>query len=121
MTPQLLPVGYRGRLAAAAGADHFLLAPHIEVLESDHPDRLFVSVMCFHARDVLIGRHPGPYRDTAAEQVARSALIDLPDFLAVEDWPDVDLAERFRVPLDQVEAMREDLARPERVLPARRA
>jgi hypothetical protein len=119
MTPNLQPVVFRGRLAAAAATDHFVLAPHIEVLELDHPERLFVSVMCFHARDVLIGRSPGPYRHAAAEMAARSTLIDAHDFQSIEHWPDAELAERYHVPLDQVDAMRRDLALPERVLPSR--
>ena len=44
----LLPVLFRNRLAAAAGERRFFLAPHILALEEDHPDRVFVSLMCFH-------------------------------------------------------------------------
>ena len=55
MTASLVPVMFRRRLAAAATRDRFYLAPHLEPLEEDHPDRLFVSLMCCHARDVLIG------------------------------------------------------------------
>lgn len=115
MIPSLQPVVFRGRLAAAAGASQYFLAPHIEALEQDHPDRLFVSVMTFHASDVLTGRHPGPYSDETAELVARSALIADRDFATEWDLSDADLAERYMVPLDQVQEKRRDLERPERV------
>jgi hypothetical protein len=110
MTPNLQPVLFRGRLAAAAGPDRFILAPHIEVLEDDHPDRRFVSLMCFHARDVLIGRAEGPYTDAEAERVARSSLISDADLGRSLHHPDAALAEYFVTPLDQIAARRMDLA-----------
>src|SRR5690349_8174939 len=116
MTASLVPVMFRRRLAAAATRDRFYLAPHLEPLEEDHPDRLFVSLMCCHARDVLIGRAPGPYSDVAAELVVRSALIDDDDFRLCQQWDDAWLAERYAVPLDQIARKRFDLHRPERVI-----
>ena len=111
MTPNLQPVMYRGRLAAAAGTNRFFLAPHILTLEDDHPDRLFVSVMCFHAREVITGRAPAPYTDLDAELAARRALIHDEDFCACWQSDDATLAERYVVPLDQVAAKRVDLQR----------
>ncbi|MEJ7891465.1 MAG: hypothetical protein WKF94_02360 [Solirubrobacteraceae bacterium] len=115
MIPNLLPVVFRGRFAALAGDNRFYLAPHVEVLEGDHPDRVFVSVMCFHARDVPVGRAHGPYRDDFAEQVARSSLMADREFGRVANLGNADLAELFSVPLEQVAAKRSDLVRPERV------
>jgi hypothetical protein len=109
MTPNLQPIVFRGRLAAAATTDRFLLAPHIEALEDDHPDRLFVSVMCFHAREVITGRAPVPYTDADAELAARRSLIHDHAFSACWDCDDAILAEQFVVPLDQIAAKRVDL------------
>ena len=117
MHASLQPVLYRGRLAAAAGTDRFFLAPRIETLEEDHPDRQFVSLMCCFARDVMVGATPGLYDDAAAELAVRSALVDDGAFAALSAWDDSDLAEHFGLPLDQVRAKRRDLCRPERVGP----
>lgn len=119
MTP-LLPIVFRGRLCAAATRDHFYLAPHVEVLEDDHPDRLFVSLMCCHARDVLIGCAPGPYGDDHAALSVRNALIDDDDFGRWHQCDDAVLAERYGVPLDQIHAKRLDMQRMERVLRSER-
>lgn len=112
------PIVFRGRMSAAAGDGYFYLAPHLEALEPDHPDRLFVSMMCFYARDVLTGQTPGPYRDDRAEMAARSTLMNDGDFARAAFLGDADIAEMFGVPLDQVVAKRADLGRPERVRPA---
>jgi hypothetical protein len=106
MTPNLQPVVFRGRLAAAATENRFFLAPHIEVLEDDHPERLFVSVMCFHARDIIVGRAAQPYSDANAELAARRALIDEDDFRECWHLDDATLAERYVVPLEQISAKR---------------
>lgn len=111
MTPNLQPIVFRGRLAAAASTSRFFLAPHIEALEDDHPDRLFVSVMCFHAREVIIGRAPAPYQDADAELAARRALIHDQDFRVCWQYDDAELAERYVVPLEQIAAKRDDLQR----------
>jgi hypothetical protein len=115
MSPSLLPVMFRGRLAAAATRDRFYLAPHLEPLEEDHPDRFFVSLMCCHARDVLTGAAPGPYSDAAAELAVRIALVDDSDFRLYQQWDDAWLAERYAVPLDQIAHKRHDLQRAERI------
>lgn len=108
----LQPIGFRGRLAASASIDRFFLAPHIEVLEDDHPDRRFVSLMCWYARDVLTGLAPGPYNDRAAEFCVRSFLIDDDDFALHWRFDDALLAERYAVPLDQVTQKRLELHSP---------
>jgi hypothetical protein len=117
MHASLQPIVYRGRLAAAAGTDRFFLAPHIEALQDDHPDRHFVSLMCCFARDVMVGATTGPYHAAAAELAVRSALVDDHAFAALSAWDDSDLAEHFGLPLDQVGAKRRDLRRPERFRP----
>src|SRR4051794_29365506 len=117
MIATLQPVMFRRRLAAAATRDRFFLAPHLEPLEEDHPDRFFVSLMCCHARDVLIGAAPAPYADAHAELYVRSVLIDDRDFEFRQHWDDALLAERYAVPLDQIQHKRRDLQRAERVSP----
>lgn len=109
MTVTLQPVAFRDRLAAAATRDRFYLASHIDVLEDDHPDRRFVSLMCWYARDVLTGVAPGPYSDSLAEFCVRAFLVDDHDFAAVRHCEDAILAEHFAVPLDQVAKKRLDL------------
>lgn len=115
MTITLQPVVFRRRLAAAASKDRFFLAPHLDALEQDHPDRVFVSLMCWYAREVMVGGVPGPYSDSAAELTVRDALIDDEDFVACSAWDDAMLAERYAVPLDQIPHKRSDLQRGERL------
>ena len=119
MTNSLQPISFRGRLAAAAAADRFYLAQHIEALEPDHPDRVFVSLMCCFARDVLTGAVAGPYGADAAELAVRSMLIDERDFAAHRQEPDAVLAERYAVPLDQIAQKRLDLQRSDHLAPER--
>jgi hypothetical protein len=111
----LTPIVFRNRLAAAASEEHFFLADHIDVLETDHPHRSFVELMCCYAGTLLRGELPGPYADADAELCVRNVLM--PDQEFVGHWyeRDADLAERFAVPLDQVRKKRLDLHRAERV------
>src|SRR4051812_46929172 len=102
MTVNLQPVMFRRRLAAAATANRFFLASHVDVLEEDHPDRVFISLMCCYARDVLVGVSPGPYADETAELAVRAALIDDVDFAGHQQMTDATLAERYGVPLEQI-------------------
>lgn len=46
---------HRGRLAALAG-ERVHYAPHIEVLEPDHPERRFVAAPCLYSHAVDTGR-----------------------------------------------------------------
>ena len=119
MTSTLQPVTFRGRLAAAATPDRFYLAPHIEVLEADHPDRVFVSLMCCHARDVLVGIVNGPYDTGLAELTVRTTLIDDREFGTRLNDSDAALAERYAVPLDQIAEKRRDLDRLRHTAPER--
>jgi hypothetical protein len=45
---------HRGRLAAVA-ADRVYYAGHIEVLESEHPERRFVPALCLYSHAVDTG------------------------------------------------------------------
>ena len=107
----LQTVTFRGRLAAAASPDRYFLNAHVEALEDDHPDRLFVSFMCCYARDVMDGLLPGPYSDELAELYARHVLVPDEDFVFHQHLGDADLAERYGLPLDQVHSKRTDITR----------
>lgn len=116
----LTPIVFRNRLAAAAAEEHFYLAEHIDALETDHPYRAFVELMCCYAGTILRGEQPGPYADDHAEQCVRNVLMPDDDFVAHWYEPDAELAERYTVPLDQVPKKRLDLRRAEQLHEQRR-
>ena len=104
-------INYRGRLAALAEGEHVLLAPHISLLEEDHPERRFVSWLCIHSCDVDEGNLAGPYSDAAAAKAARAQLMPEGEFRAhAAGLFDHELAELFAVPLEQVALRRSELA-----------
>ena len=104
-------ITHRGRVAAFAEGSDVLLAPHVSVLEEDHPERRFVSWMCIHSCDVDEGNLPGPYTDQAAAAAARVALMPDAGFaVGAGRLFDHELAELFAVPLDQVAIRRAELA-----------
>jgi hypothetical protein len=98
---------WRGRAAATVDIDETRLAPQIEVLEVDHPDRRFVCAMCLYAYEVITGVIPGAYEQDCAERYARTFLA--PDWAFCDErWPDVAVAELYAIPLDQVAAGRRE-------------
>lgn len=103
-------IRYAGRPAAWASTAALRLLPWVEALESDHPIRRFVTCMGLSAQDVQAGHLPGPYRDSRAEHFARCVLMPDDDFVARADQIDVELAECFVVPFEQVEQKRRDLS-----------
>ena len=97
---------HRGRVAAVA-AERVYLAPHIEVLEPDHPERRFVAALCLYSHAVDTGRAGcAVYDQEEAECFARALIMPAEDFDASAWLPDADLAERFMAPLDQVSVRR---------------
>lgn len=116
----LRPVRYRGRLVAAASAQRVYLAPDIARLEPGDPRLRFAAALCLYARDVETGAVPAPYDDAAAEFYARCILIADDDFARRQHEPDTNLAERFRVPLEQIAAKRLDLPAEPQEGPTRR-
>jgi hypothetical protein len=104
-------IQYRGEVVAVAGASRFHLAPHIEAREPGDPLRAVVALMCVFADRVHAEELPGPYSDARGELYARSALIDDDEFTRVEadGESDVALATRFSVPIEQIDAKRQDL------------
>ena len=98
---------HRGRVAALA-AERVYYASHIEVLEPDHPERRFVAALCLYSHAVDTGRAGRPYDQEEAEAFARALLMPPEAFAAVIAWTDLELAELFTVPLDQVARRRRD-------------
>jgi hypothetical protein len=84
------------------------VAPHIEELEHDHPERRFVAALCLYSHAVDMRQLDRPFRQDDAECFAR--LLLMPDEARdpVAGWPDAELAELFTAPLDQVAARRRD-------------
>lgn len=67
----------RGHVAAIADLERAVLAPAIDVLPDEHPDKQFVAFMCLYARDVMTGARLGPYSGAEAERYARACMIRL--------------------------------------------
>ena len=82
--------------------------PNIDVLEPDHPERRFVTALCLYSHAVDTGRAARPYNQAEAEAFARALLMPREAFGAVIGWSDLELAELFTVPLDQVWRRRRD-------------
>jgi hypothetical protein len=103
-------VRYGGQVAAVATQHRVLLAPAISTLEADHPRRRFVAALALVGREMT--KEPGaePYSDDQAAFYARMLLMPNDTFEALcDDLSDVELAEHFNVPIDQVRAKRDDV------------
>ena len=72
--------------------------------------RRFVFAMGLYAIEVGHGRLPSPYDDDRAQYFARTFLIDDDAFRRCAERSDVELADRFGVPLAQIVLKRLDLA-----------
>ena len=69
----------------------------------------FIFAMGLYAIDVARGVLPAPYDDARAQFFARTFLIDDDAFRRCAHHSDVDLADRFGVPVSQIAAKRADL------------
>ena len=103
------PVSYRGRLVAGVAAEEVVLSSCIAELENDHPRRRFVLAMCKLAAEQTGLKRP--YDDAAAERFARTLLMPEPAWRQAAGYSDVELAEAFNVPPEQVRRRRTELAR----------
>jgi hypothetical protein len=110
--PTTILVRYRSDVVAVAGPHRFHLAPQIELLDRDDPLRMLVTFMCAFAGRVHAREVAGPYTDDRAERYARCVLIDDDAFrhAAEASVDDESLANRFNVPVEQIQAKRDDLA-----------
>ena len=97
---------YRGDLMAVAATEQVYLDPDVAALAQGNPLARFVAVMCLYSHDVDAGEVPGPYSDELAELYARCVLIPDDDFSAHAQEDDEELADRYRVPLEQIRAKR---------------
>jgi hypothetical protein len=101
---------HRHRVAALA-AERVYYAPHIEALEPDHPERRFVAALCLYSHAVDTGRVGcAVYDQEEAERFARALMMPSEAFIPVIAWSDVELAELFTAPLDEVARRRRDVA-----------
>ena len=103
-------ISYRGELVALATRDRVYLAPGVSELPRGHPRLRFVAALCLYGRDVDGGEVPGPYDEGEAELYARCVLMPDEEFKPHMHEIDVQVAERFRVPVEQVAAKRCDVA-----------
>jgi hypothetical protein len=95
------PITYRGRTVAACTHERFFLADYLERRAPDDPERVFVTMMCAYAGDVVSGVLPGAYVDTNARRYARAALI--PGELLERPALDVErAAAALGVPVDEM-------------------
>ena len=102
---------YAGRRVALAAGDWVKFSPHIELLETDHPLRRFVTAVCLWSCEVDTGRLPVGWDPLAAEVYARALLMPAELFEGLErELPDHVIAEDLNVPLEQVALRRADLA-----------
>src|SRR4051812_21960250 len=105
--PVLVPVVYRGELAAAVSRNRVhILAPWLLGRRAGDPELRFVAMMCAYAGQILSGTLPGPYSDDVAEDWARAALIDDNAFAAVRSMPADAAAAALAVPPEQLRAAR---------------
>ncbi len=85
------------------------LAPAIDALGRDHPDRRWAAGLAAFARRVQTGATPGPYTDAKACAFARARLIPTQEFTPIAAFSDRTLAAYFGVPVPEVRAQRADL------------
>jgi hypothetical protein len=95
-------------VSPALAAERVYYTSHIEVLEPDHPERRFVAALCLYSHAVDTGRAGRPYDQAEAEAFARALLMPCEAFGPVIASSDLELAELFTVPLDQVTRRRRD-------------
>lgn len=105
----MILVRHANRLAATVTKIGIVFAPHIDVLEADHPIRRWVTCMAAFGNEILNGRLDGPYTPERAAHFARTALIPDQEFAVVNDVDDALLAEHFNVPIFQMAEKRTDL------------
>jgi len=108
-------IHYDGEVLGLAAGTRVRYTPALERREALEPLRTrwlkrFVYAMGLYAIDVAHGRLAAPYDDARAQYFARTFLIDDDAFRRVESCSDIELADRFGVPVAQIELKRRDLA-----------
>ena len=71
----------------------------------------YACALALHAFEVTTGLEQGPFDQVRAKRFARALLMRAEECLAVANGSDVELAERFDVPVEQVPARRTSCVR----------
>lgn len=117
----MVAIEYRGELVALASPRRFhIVSPRLITRPAGDPELRFVAYMCACYAQVAAGDLPGPFTNTLAERWARAALIDSDALRANAGVSAVDLAQRWRVPVEQIHLARAELHGGGSVSPLRR-
>ena len=102
MSVDLPFIEYGGRVVAVAGRSRCYFVDDLDAATLN-----FVAVMCLCKREVDAGRLEGPFNSELAAKRARLVMIG-PHNFAGGLSTDEELAERLRVPVDQVAIARRE-------------
>jgi hypothetical protein len=107
-TPSIL-VSYIDEPVALVNARHVTFLGPAAELPAGHPRLRLLIYMARYAQLVACRERPGPYTDADAERFARAALIEPAELRAHRRESDQDLAQRFRLPVEQIPPARGEL------------
>ncbi len=110
-------ITYQRRPVAMAAPDRAYLTPQIALRPDSDPLKRFVCLLVLYAHDLQTGRlhgEPRRYLPGRAERYVREQLIPFGQFQALTACGDAELAEIFRVPLEQIAERRRDIAQQPR-------
>jgi hypothetical protein len=102
-------VTYNHQPVALVNARRATLLGPVAELPPGHPQLRLTVYMAIYAHLIACGQHAATYNDQDAQRFARHALIDQHELLERASQADENLAEHFRVPLDQITAARAEL------------
>jgi hypothetical protein len=108
-TPPMAIISYNGEIVATVSRRSVFLTGPLADVSIEDPRARFVYAMASYARDIATGELAGPYAEGGATLYARTLLIPDDEFDALAQETNEALAERFRVPLEQIALKREDL------------
>lgn len=104
-------ITYRSELVAITTSTRVFLSPEIATRTRGDPVQRFVLAMCLCALDAEAEDPPVPFGEQQAELYARCLLVPDDEFAALARRPDRELADRFRVPAEQIALKRADISR----------
>jgi hypothetical protein len=102
-------VTYNHEPVALVNARRATLLGPVAELPAGHPQLRLTVYMAIYAQLIASGQRRGPYDDQDAQRFARDALIDPHELARDEHQTDQRLAQRFRVPVEQIAAARAEL------------
>lgn len=106
--PSSVLIQYAGRPAALVGIRRLSFLGDVRHRPPGDPVVRVVCLMAYYAQLVLGGEMAGPYTDEEAERFARLALIDERELARHCGESNDALANRFRVPVEQVAQARKE-------------